>query len=69
MFVPGSLQAWDSNIHTAGLLIVLLVSLALALPPVALPVPVKQPYFVGAIVVSLVLLIVARLFAPIPLPA
>ena len=32
MFVLGSLQAWDSNVHGAGLLIVLLVSLAIPLP-------------------------------------
>lgn len=67
-FVLGSLQAWDSDVQTAGLLIVVLVSLAIALPPVALLLPVKQQYFVGAFVLSLILLLLARLISPIPLP-
>jgi hypothetical protein len=40
---------------------VLLVSLAIALPPVAFLVPIKQLYFAGALVLSLILLILARL--------
>jgi hypothetical protein len=67
-FVLGSLQAWDSDVHAAGLLLVLLVNLAIALPPVILLVPVRQQYFVGALVLSLILLILARLISPIPLP-
>ena len=68
IFVMGSLQAWDSEVPTAGLLIVFLVSLAIALPPVALLVPLERRYFLGAFAVSFVLLIVARLISPIPLP-
>jgi hypothetical protein len=64
----GSLQAWDSDVPAAGLLIVFLVSLAIALPPVALLVPLKQVHFLGAFALSLILLIVARLISPIPLP-
>jgi hypothetical protein len=67
-FVLGSLQAWDSNVPEAGLLIVLLVSLATALPPVALLLPLKQQYFLGAFALSLLLLLAARLVSPIPLP-
>jgi hypothetical protein len=67
-FVLGSLQAWDSDVHAAGLLIVLLVSLAMALPPVALLLPIKQQYFVGTLVLSLFVLVLARLISPIPLP-
>jgi hypothetical protein len=67
-FVLGSLQAWDSDVPQAGLLIVLLVSLATALPPVALLLPIKQPLLVGAFVSSLILLLLARLISPIPLP-
>jgi len=48
IFVIGNLQAWDSDVPAAGLLIVFLVSLAIALPPVALLVPLKQTYFLGA---------------------
>jgi hypothetical protein len=67
-FVLGSLQAWDSGVPQAGLLIVLLVSLATALPPVALLLPIQQPFLVGAFVLSLMLLLLARLISPIPLP-
>ena len=68
IFVLGSLQAWDSNVPAAGLLIVSLVNLAIALPPVALLVPLKQSYFLGTFALSFILLILARLLSPIPLP-
>lgn len=68
IFVMGSLQAWDSAVPSAGLLIVSLVSLAIAIPPVALLVPLRQSYFLGAFLLSFVLLLVARLISPIPLP-
>lgn len=68
IFVMSSLQAWDSDVPEAGLLIVLLVSLAIALPPVALLVPLEQTYFLGAFVLSFILVITARLISPIPLP-
>ena len=64
----GNLQAWDSDVPGAGLLIVFLVSLAIALPPVALLVPLEQTYFLGAFVLSFIVLIVARLISPNPLP-
>ena len=64
----GGLQAWDSDVPKAGLLIVLLVSLAITLPPVALLVPLKREHFLGAFALSFVLLILARLISPIPLP-
>jgi hypothetical protein len=66
--VLGNLQAWDSDVPTAGLLIVLLVSIAIALPPVALLVPVKQQFMLGTFAFSLILLALARLLSPIPLP-
>jgi uncharacterized membrane protein YhaH (DUF805 family) len=68
IFVMGSLQAWDSGVPDAGLLIVFLVSLAIALPPVALLVPLKQAHFLGVFALSFILLIVARVISPIPLP-
>jgi hypothetical protein len=68
IFVLGSLQAWDSDVPAAGLLIVFLVSLAIALPPVALLVPLKQTYFIGAVALSFILMLLARLISPIPLP-
>ena len=61
MFVLGSLQAWDSNVPQAGLLIVLLVSLAIPLTPIALLLPLKQPYILWA-------LALARLISPVSLP-
>ena len=68
IFVMGSLQAWDSDVPAAGFFIVFLVSLAIALPPVALLLPLKQILFLAAFALSLVLLIVARLISPTPLP-
>jgi len=68
IFVLGNLQAWDSDVPLAGLLIVFLVSLAVALPPVVLLLPLKQVYYLGSFVASLILLILARLISPIPLP-
>ena len=68
IFVIGNLQAWDSDVPKAGLLIVLLTSLAIALPPVALLVPLSRLHFLGAFVLSFVLLLVARLISPISLP-
>ena len=68
IFVIGILQAWDSGVPEAGLLIVFLVSLAIALPAVALLVPLEQTYFLGAFALSFILLIVARLISPISLP-
>jgi len=68
IFVMGNLQAWDSHVPAAGLLIVFLVSLAIALPPVALLLPIKPPFFLGTFALSLILLIVARLASPTPLP-
>ena len=68
IFVLGSLQAWDSDVPSAGLLIVTLVSVAIALPPVVVLVPLEPHYFLGAFVLSFLLLILARLISPIPLP-
>ena len=68
IFVLGSLQVWDSDVPAAGLLIVFLVSLAIALPAVALLIPVEQRYFLGAFALSFILLILARLISPIALP-
>jgi hypothetical protein len=68
MFVLGSLQAWDSDVPEAGLLIVFMVSLAIALPPVALLVALKPPIYLGMFIFSLILLIIARVISPTPLP-
>lgn len=68
IFVLGNLQAWDSDVPEAGLMIVLLVSIAIALPPVALLLPLNQTYFVGAFALSFLFLLLARLTSPIALP-
>ena len=68
IFVMGNLQAWDADVPTAGLLVVFIVSLAIALPPVALLVPLEQPHFLAAFALSFILLIIARLISPILLP-
>ncbi|HJS18507.1 MAG TPA: hypothetical protein VJ785_07150 [Anaerolineales bacterium] len=67
IIILGNLQAWDSDVHSAGLWIVLLVSIAIALPAVALLIPLKQVYFLSAFAVSLILLVAARITSPIPL--
>lgn len=68
IFVIGNLQAWDSDVPKAGPLIVLLTSLAIALSPVALLIPLSQLHFLGVFALSCILLVVARLIAPISLP-
>ena len=68
IIVLGNLQAWDSNVDSAGLWIVLLVSIAIALPAVTLLMPLKQAYLISAFAVSLILLVIARITSPIPLP-
>ena len=68
IFVMSSVQAWDSDVPKAGLLIVFLVNVAIALPAVALLVPLEQTYFLGAFALSFILVIIARLISPIPLP-
>jgi hypothetical protein len=68
IFVIGNLQAWDSDVPKAGLLIVLLASLAIALPPVALLIQLSRLHFLGAFALSFVLLVIARLISPISLP-
>lgn len=72
IFVMGSVQAWDSRVGepqgVAGLFIVLLVSIAIAVPAVALLLPLKPAQFGGAFVLSFVLLVLARLASPAPLP-
>ena len=67
-FVMGNLQAWDSGVPAAGLWIVFLVSLAIAMPPVALLIPLKPSTLLGAFALSLGLLVIARLASPTPLP-
>jgi len=66
--VLGNLQAWDSDVPQAGLLIVFLVSLAVALPPVALLVPLNQFHYLAMFGLSFLLLLLARIISPIPLP-
>jgi hypothetical protein len=68
MFVLGSLQAWDSDVYQAGLWVVLLVSVAIALPAEVLLLPVRPGYYIGAILLSLALLVIARLVSSIQLP-
>jgi hypothetical protein len=68
VIVLGNLQAWDSNVYSTGLWIVLLVSLAIGLPAVAVLVPLTQTVLISAIALSFILLVLARLTSPIPLP-
>lgn len=67
IIVLGILQAWDSDVFSAGIWIILLVSFAIALPAVTLMIPLQQIYFISSITLALILLGIARLIAPIPL--
>ena len=55
IFLLGMLQAWDSNVFEAGLFIVLLVSLAITLTPIAILIPIKQLYMVGTLALAFIL--------------
>ena len=59
IIVLGNLQAWDSDVPSAGLWIVLLVSLATALPAVALLVPLRQSWFLAVFALSFLLLLIS----------
>ena len=61
----GNLHAWDSNVHAGWLWVVLLVSLATGLPVVTVLVPLQQVLLISAIVISFLLLIIARLVSPV----
>jgi hypothetical protein len=68
MLVIGSLQAWDSHVQDANALTVLLVILAIALPAAAMLVPLRAAYFGASGILALILLVVARIISPVPLP-
>jgi hypothetical protein len=68
MVVLGGLQAWDSNALSSGLPIILMVGTAIILPAILFLMPSWMTYFIGSIILSLVLLVIARIISPIPLP-
>jgi hypothetical protein len=65
----GGLQAWDSNVHGAGPLVLLLVAVGIAVPAMAALSWSRPGPIVAAGLVSFVLLLAAKLASPIPLPA
>jgi hypothetical protein len=67
MLIMGALQAWDSNVLQAGILIILMVSVAILIPAILFLLLPKPPYLIGSILLSLALLLVARLISPVPL--
>lgn len=68
MVMLGGLQAWDSNVLSAGWQIILLVSIAILIPAILFLMPSKTTYFVGSILLSFAVLGLARFISPIPLP-
>ena len=68
IFVLGNLQAWDSGVPAAGVFVVFLVSLAIALPRVSILLRLTRTYFLSAFVLAFLLLLIARLISPVPLP-
>ena len=66
--VLGVLQAWDSGVLRAGWPIQILVALAIAAPPLAFVVTSEYGLQAAAIAAAFVLLTIARVIAPVPLP-
>jgi hypothetical protein len=69
LVVMGTLQLWDSRVFTAGAPAIAIALAALALPVGTLLFTERMDVRMGAVVVSAVLLLSAKAFAPHPLPA
>ena len=67
MLIMGGLQAWDANVLAAGTPIILMVSIAILIPAILFLWLPKPPYMVGAILLSLAFLVVARIISPVSL--
>ena len=67
MILMGGLQAWDSNVLEAGVPIILMVSVAIVIPAILFLLLPKPPYLIGSILLSLALLVAARIISPISL--
>ena len=67
MLIMGGLQAWDSNVLQAGTPIILMVSIAILIPAILFVWLPRPPYLIGAILLSLAFLVVARMISPVPL--
>lgn len=69
VIVMGTLQLWDSRLFTAGAPAIATALTALALPIATLLFTERMDLRMGAVVVCAVLLFVAKVAAPHPLPA
>jgi hypothetical protein len=66
--VVGALQGWDSGVLRSTVLVQALVALAIAVPAAALALTTQYGAHAAAIAVAFVLLTIARIVAPAPLP-
>jgi len=66
--VLGVLQAWDSGVLRAGWPIQILVALAIAAPSLTLVLTSEYGLQAAAVAAAFVLLTIARVVAPVPLP-
>lgn len=69
IILPGSLQAWDSNVFNANLITMLTVAFAVLIPGIAAAISHNRTLLISAGITSLALLSLSRLLSPIPLPA
>ena len=69
LLAMGTLQLWDSRVFTAGTTALLLSLVALGLPVGGLLFTDRMDVRMGSVVVCAVLLFIAKLAAPHPLPA
>jgi hypothetical protein len=65
----GLLQAWDSGALQAGAAAQLLIVVGTGLPVVAIVAPVGQGVRIGSLIVAALILVWARMVAPMPLNA
>jgi hypothetical protein len=69
LIVMGTLQLWDSRGFSAGPSAIAIATIAVLLPVLTLMFVERMDVRMGAVLACAVLLLVAKLFAPHPLPA
>lgn len=63
----GMLQSWDSGAFSSGALVIAVTTLGVLLPTVSIAMEIDHGWRIGALVVGVILLVVARLLAPVSL--
>jgi hypothetical protein len=65
----GLLQAWDSGALQAGLAAQVLIVIGILMPPAAIVAPVGQGVRIGTVIAAALILVAARMAAPVSLNA